>query len=106
MSLKDLLSDNQKGNQKKKQKPTSKSRSTGQVGRPIEKDEPQLNLTIRTGVSTKELLLRIQKIKNLAASDNKPSQGDLVREGLELLAKKMKLDEKEKDYAKFLDELK
>lgn len=103
MSLQDLLPQNQKGDNKKNK--TSKGRSQSGPGRRIEKEEPQMVLTVRTAESTKELLLRIQNIKKIIDKDKGPSQGDLVREGLELLAKKIQLEEKEKEYAKFLKEI-
>ncbi len=73
------------------------------VGRPKSKED-QVNFTIRTASSTKSLLMKIQKVKQLTVPGT-TSQGDVITEALELLAKKMKMSEKEKDYAKFLKDL-
>lgn len=72
-------------------------------GRPKSKEQ-QISFTIRSEASTKSLLMKIQKVKQLTVPGS-TSQGDVIKEALELLAKKMKMTEMEKKYAKFLEKL-
>ncbi|AWX44801.1 hypothetical protein HME9304_01806 [Flagellimonas maritima] len=104
MGLNDLLAKNQ-GDNKQKGNGADNGKSTKGPGRPVEKKEPQVTFTVRGPQSTKTLLLKIQKIKELT-EPNKVSQADVIREALELLSKKIKLLEKEKQYAKFLENIK
>ncbi|WP_421805741.1 hypothetical protein [Flagellimonas sp.] len=103
MGLNDLLPQNQKGKNKKSTSSSDGTKRKG-PGRPKEKEDPQINFTVYSSESTKELLLRIQDIMS-KTENRKVSQGDLVREGLELLAKEMNLEERERKYAKFLKDM-
>jgi glutamate synthase domain-containing protein 2 len=64
--------------------------------------EVQHSFTIRHDVSTKVLLDRIQRLKDLTTLAAKLSQGAIVREALELLAKEMEYGKLERKYADFL----
>ncbi|TXN37733.1 hypothetical protein FVB32_05440 [Flagellimonas hymeniacidonis] len=68
--------------------------------------EKQHTFTVRHGVSTKVLLDRIQKIKELTTpgADN-ISKGGIIREALELLAKDMDYAKLEKKYAEFVQHI-
>lgn len=94
-----LLTQNQ-STQKNKRNTTVEKKGPG---RPRSKEE-QVSFTVRSEASTKTLLMKIQKVKQLTVP-GKTSQGDVIKEALELLAKKMKIDEKEKEFAKFLKDL-
>lgn len=54
--------------------------------------EEQKYFTARHGVSTIEMLQNMAWLKQYVIDFKKVSQGDVIREGLELLAKKMKYD--------------
>jgi len=59
--------------------------------------------TVRHDVATKVLLEKIKRIKELTEPKEKSSsQGSIVGEALQLLAKKMNLEKLEKQYSKFL----
>ncbi|MDC6367231.1 MULTISPECIES: hypothetical protein [Flavobacteriaceae] len=97
MGLNDLLPEN-RGN-----KPNKPQREKGKPGRKPKK-EPQHTFSVRDDVSTKVLLEKIQKIKELTTPGVKSiSQGSIIREALELLAKEMDFPKKEKKYAEFLE---
>jgi len=97
MSLDDLLPQNRG---KKNSTKATTDKSNRRPGRPG-KDKPQMNITIRHDVSTKVLLEKIQKVRELT-EPQKVSQGDIVREALNLLAEQMDLPKKEKKYAQFM----
>ncbi|MEM1001252.1 MAG: hypothetical protein AAGH46_01225 [Bacteroidota bacterium] len=103
------MTDNGKGlghlltqNKTEKQKARKQQGKKG-PGRPREKVD-QVNFTIRAETSTKTLLKKLVKVKELTVPGT-TSQGDVVKEALELLAKKMEMPEMEKKYAKFLENL-
>lgn len=103
MSLKDLLPENQgkKGSSQKKNKP-QKMDSRG-PGRPGKFDEPQYTFSIRHDKSTKVLLDKIRKIQELTnPAAGRISLGDVVRQGLDLLANEIDLPKQEKNYAQFM----
>lgn len=94
MSLDDLLAKN-KGKRGVKAPQKEKSVKTNSK-------EVQHSFTVRHDVSTKVLLDRIQRLKDLTTPAAKLSQGAIVREALELLAKEMGYDKLEKKYTDFL----
>lgn len=84
MGLNDLLA----GNENRSSKPTKK------VVKVETQKEEQYAFTLRHKKSTKVLLDRVYEVKK-EFSDN-PSRADIVREALDLLAKKIKLEQLEK----------
>ena len=97
MALNDLLTQN-KGN-KKNQKNSEKSVKASSK-------EVQHSFTLRHDISTKVLLDRIKKLKELTTPTSKSlSQGSIVREALELLAKDMDYDKLAKKYSEFIEHI-
>ena len=97
MSLDDLLPQNRGKKTSNKRTKNESKRGPGRPG----KDKPQMNITIRHDVSTKVLLEKIQKVRELTEPQN-VSQGDIVREALNLLAEQMEMTKKEKKYPQFM----
>jgi hypothetical protein len=97
MSLDDLLPQNRGNNKQKKSSSKDDSKSPGRPGKEI----PQLTFSVRHDVSTKILLDKIQKIMELT-EPQKVSQGDIVRQALNLLAEELELPKKEKKYTQFM----
>lgn len=92
MGLNDLLPQQQGQNKAASKKNTKKTNK-----------ERQHSFTVRHDVSTKVLLDRIQKLKELTTPGVKGiSQGSIVREALELLAKDMDYDKLAKKYSEFV----
>lgn len=93
MALKDIIASNDNGSE------TPKKRGPKTT---ITK-ETQHTFTVRDGVSTKVLLDRIQKIKELTTPGaGNISKGGIIREALELLSKEMGYKNLEKKYSEFL----
>lgn len=62
------------------------------IKKPIKRKEKQKYFTARHSVSTIEMLQNIAWLKQYVIDFKKVSQGDVIREGLELLAEKMNYD--------------
>ena len=92
MGLNNLSTENKSGTIKSKKEKSVKANPK----------EVQHSFMVRHDVYTKVLLDRIQRLKDLTTPAAKLSQGAIVREALELLAKEMEYDKLEKKYADFL----
>ncbi len=66
------------------------------------KKRKRVAFTVRDWPETKELLDDLQWLKQFVVDKKSVSQGDVVREALDLLAKKMKYDKLKEEYAEEL----
>lgn len=66
------------------------------------KKPKRVPFTVRDVASTKQLLDDLQWLKQIVVDKRPISQGDVVREALQLLAKKMNYDKLKEEYAEDL----
>lgn len=98
MGLNDILA----GSENNK-KPNNQSKNTTKIET---KKSVQHAFTIRHDVSTKVLLDRIQRVKELTTPNARSiSQGSIIREALNLLAKDIDFNKLEKKYSEFLSHI-